>query len=144
MIEDEDIPYLVWDTYQIAKDRAAYLIEEGEFTDEDKAFEDACADSDHHTFEWEYLTEWLTELMQEINPDEIEWFVTGEGLGWQRRSGHKTVQATTGEKLLQEILPNTECTFSIYKEEGQLRLVNSHHDAMGEVYIIRPQEGDEG
>tara|TARA_R110002126_G_scaffold45447_1_gene128836 strand:- start:368 stop:805 length:438 start_codon:yes stop_codon:yes gene_type:complete len=136
----EETPYLTWDTCDVVDSRVDDLLEQGEFESEDAARDDACSDADIYVWAWDDLVEDLTELMKEINPDELEWHVEAEGLGWQRRSGHRTFSATDGTELLRGILPDTECTFQIYKEEGQLRLVNSHHDAMGEVYIISPQK----
>ena len=80
----------------------------------------------------------LTTLMKELN-EEGEWHVEGEGLGWRRLSGHKDVDATTGRERLLQILPETTSTFRVYKRDDHLRIVNSHHDAMGEVYTISPK-----
>jgi hypothetical protein len=114
MSTTEEQPTLMWDPH-----------EDFEHPDDaDLYWDDLCAD--------------LTTLMKELNEDG-EWYVEGEGLGWRRLSGHKDVDATTGRELLLGILPETANTFQVYKRDDHLRIVNSHHDAMGEVYTIRPR-----
>ena len=131
---------LRWDTCQIAQDQAKHLVEEGEYEDEDKAFQDACADSDLYEMEWEYLCECLTEWMKEINPDG-SWDAEVTGFGWRRLSGRKALEAGDGRTLLLEILPRTECTFTIHHRGDHIALENAHHDAPtgGEWYHIRPR-----
>lgn len=140
----EQLPIIVWDTCEIAQNHVNQRKEEEPDLDEDEAFAEACADSDIYEWEWDYITEYLTEKMKEINPEDRKWYCEAAGLGWRRLNGHKTFQATTGEELLRAILPDTECTFQIYVEgEGDkqtLRIVNSHHDAMGEVYEVYLEE----
>lgn len=138
--------FLVWDTYEITQAQANFLQEENEELDDDTAFSQACEDYDLLTHEWDYLTEALTEKLQEINPNG-RWRCDASGLGWQRRSGYKHFEADDGQAFLRAILPDTECTFQIYLEgegdEQTIRIVNSHHDAMGEVYEIRKDTEDE-
>ena len=99
-------------------------------------------------------------MMQERNPDGDGWVAKARGLGWQKHEGRKQFQARTGAGLLRAILPRTQCTYSIYALEEEVekgaktpfltmkrrgrriirgfKIVNSHHDAMGEVYEILP------
>ena len=88
---------------------------------------------------WDNMTEALTEWMQEHNPDG-DWRAEVTGFGWQRQDGYKDFHAETGQKLLQDVLPNTECTFNVYDEGDHLSIENAHHDAPtgGEWYAIRP------
>jgi hypothetical protein len=143
----EDHAFLVWDHYEIAKAHAQYLREEDPELSDDDAYEQAASDSDIFEHEWDFLLECLGDKMAEINEGE-SWYCEGHGLGWQKRSGHMSFSASDGRGLLENILPRTECTFRIYvKGEGDeqyFKIVNSHHDAMGEIYIIRKDtEGDE-
>lgn len=140
--QSEPRPFIVWDTCEIAQNHVESLKEEDPELDEDQAFSDACADSWLYESEWDYITEFLTEKMKEINPDDRNWYCEAAGMGWRKRNGHKTFHATTGQELLRAILPDTECTFQIYLKQNEsdgekyLYIVNSHHDAMGEVYEI--------
>ena len=142
----EDNAYLVWDTYEVAKAQAEHLQEEDPDLSDDDAYEQASADEYLYECEWDYLLTCLTDKMEEVNPGG-QWRCEGSGLGWQKRSGWMEFSATNGRDFLQAILPRTECTFKIYLDgEGddqEIRMVNSHHDAMGEVYIIRPQAEEE-
>jgi len=93
------------------------------------------------SFEWEQMVEDLTNLMADCKT--TKWFCTGEGMGWQHCSGSKRFEAETGQALLTGFLPKTDCTFAFHRlPDGQkgFRVVNSHHDAMGEVYYIYPVE----
>lgn len=138
-------PFLVWDTYQIAKRQATYLVEIGEAADEDEGFSMACADSDLYTFEWEDLTDFLTETLKEINPDGY-WHAEVENFGWRRQSGYSDFKTTDGRMFLNKILPNTDCTFKVFLDADQtIRIQNFHHDAPtgNEWYTIRPAVDDE-
>lgn len=135
--------FLVWDRCEITEAHARYLREEDPELSEDEASDHAYEDPNLLGDEWDFLVTCLSDKMEEINPDGC-WKCSGSGMGWQHRSGHKTFQAQTGQALLDAILPNTACTFSLFIDgEGDaqtFRIVNSHHDAMGEVYEIAPEE----
>ena len=141
----EEQPYLTWDTCDIAQGQAAYLQEENPELSEDEAFQQACGDSNLYDMEWESLCDCLTELMERINPDGLEWRADVRNAGWQKRSGHKIFSANDGNKLLQEILPKTECTFKIYDRQDHIAIENAHHDSPmgGEMYYIRPIGDDD-
>ena len=140
---------IAWDTYDIARSLADETIEQLEhdenrtLTDDekDKIFEDVSGDSWLFEDEWNSEMEYLTEVMNRINPDGV-WWAEGSNLGWRHLSGHKAFEATTGKKLMEEILPKTDCTFKVYEvamEGGGsfLGIRNSHHDApMGEHYRL--------
>lgn len=66
------------------------------------------------------------------------WYIEGRNLGWRNRSGHKFAKISNGSEFMSEILPNTECTFYIEKNEDKtLTLYNYHHDApTGESYTL--------
>ncbi|MGD7035161.1 hypothetical protein [Methylotuvimicrobium buryatense] len=137
--QTSNVPILVWDTCDIALQQAQFLVESGEASDQDEGFTEACADSDLFTFEWEALTDCLTETMTSTNPDG-HWHAEVENFGWRRQNGGKYFKAENGRELLHELLPNTECTFKIFLEDGRLRIQNFHHDAPtgNEWYTVRP------
>lgn len=65
------------------------------------------------------------------------WFVSGEGMGWRKLSGFKIAKITDSDSFLR-ILPDTDCTFYVTKEDdGSLSVVNYHHDSpTGESYSL--------
>jgi len=87
---------------------------------------------------WEEKMVALTAYMDSINPSG-KWFVRGSKLGWRKKSGSKDVDATTAASLLDQILPKTDNTFKVYKANPGLRILNSNHDAMGEIYDVKPR-----
>lgn len=140
--EKLELPYVSWDTCTIAEGQAKWLIEcakeAGETLDEKKAFQQACEDSDLYAREWDDMCSSLTELMQRISPDYDYWAVRVTNFGWRKLDGYKEFRAEDGKKLLQEILPKTDCTFEIYDQGDSIRLANRHHDSPcgGESYTI--------
>lgn len=139
-------PWLIWDSYKLAERWAKANLEDQKenpdsYDEDDPTTEDGWMDvyyeSPHLSqSDWDHICSELTDWMD----GEDAWHCEADGIGWRKLSGSKDFQATSGEDLLRAVLPDTECTFSIYKEEDakMLRIVNSHHDAHGEVYLIIP------
>lgn len=126
-------PTLSWNTSQIIEDNANTRFDDGEYQTLEEAI-DACYNDDL-TFEWESLTDYLTELLD----GKEFWKIKGEKMGWRNLSGEKYLQASTGIELLRGILPNTDCTFYIHKNGKGFTIRNYHHDApTGEIYDIVP------
>jgi hypothetical protein len=143
--QTQPVPFLVWDTCAIAEHQAKFLVETGEAANEDEGFALACADSDLYTFEWEDLTECLTEALNEINPDGY-WHAEVANFGWRNQIGYSDFKATNGETFLSNILPDTDCTFNVFIDAGQtVRIRNYHHDAPtgNEWYTIRALSSSE-
>ena len=89
--------------------------------------------------EWDYFTETLTELLKKKAHDGNAWRVIAKATGWLKRDGYKYTLADTATELLQAILPDTDCTISVYNYENGYQIQASHHDApMGESYYITP------
>lgn len=138
-----------WDTYEIAKDNVEYVIQQSQedfeageidaVLTEDEALSQAYNDPVIYEMQWEWIQEQLNDWMKEYNPDFLNWCITGENMGWRRVSGAKEIpyrEAETAEDLIRKILPDTECSYTIYYSGESLWIVNSHHDASGEVYRI--------
>jgi hypothetical protein len=134
----ENRPILVWDTHDILVNQARYLVDEGQAKNEDEGFDMACQDQDLMAWEWECLTDELTETLKEINPGG-SWHAEVENFGWRRLSGYSNFKAEDGKEFLSSILPDTDCTFDIFLEaDNALKIHNFHHDSpTGEWYTIR-------
>ena len=134
-----------WDTCNIATQRAMDLIDqasdEGEHLDENAAFSMACEDTFYYQCEWEYLIEYLTELIAERNPGG-EWCCDMRSFGWRGVDGYKYFAASDGAELLAAVLPKCECTFKVFDYGKGFAIQNWHHDSpVGkEWYYIVPDE----
>ncbi len=147
-VEEKEQPILVWDTCDIISHRAEEIIQnaqdEGEeVPSEEEARDTAAEDSFAFELAWEDLVSYLTTIMEEVSPAGV-WDAEVNNFGWRSLDGRKAFKADTGSNFLREILPNTDCTFHIFKrvdEDGKPYLVirNWHHDSpMGnEYYYIR-------
>lgn len=82
------------------------------------------------------IAEQLSNLLSEY--DGTFWLVEASNLGWRKRSGHKFCKIEDGNDFIKKILPNTDCSFFITKnDDGSLSMVNYHHDApTGESYTL--------
>jgi hypothetical protein len=135
----QSAPLLVWDTCDIASRQSKHLVEIGEVDNEEKGFELACQDSDLLTFEWESLTECLTETLNSFN-SEGHWRADVENFGWLNQQGYTEFEADNGSDFLNNILPETDCTFRLFLEDERILIQNFHHDspAGNEWYTIQP------
>lgn len=87
---------------------------------------------------WENEMDYLTDIMNERHQTGY-WRIEGSNMGWMQRSGYKYLEASTGKELMDGILPDTDCTFEVYKYQRGYKIKNWHHDApMGESYIVLP------
>jgi len=144
-----EAPYSSWIELDITEAQAEFLQEQAEEEDEelseDKAFEQAASDVEHFEMRWDDLLDDLTELIREINP-RGDWKAEVQNFGWQHLNGEKTFEASTGQKLLREILPQTDCQFKVYRRTDKrtgreyIAINNCHHDSpyWQEWYYIYP------
>jgi hypothetical protein len=104
-------------------------------------FDEVSQDSDFFRQEYEFFCDDLTELLKSLCPDGY-FKVEVHNFGWQSQDGYKYMEARTGRDLLNGILPDTDCTFSIFKVKHgkQIAIQNSHHDSPygNEWYVIKP------
>jgi len=125
-------PYCAYDEDEIQEEQVKYLLErakdDGEELTEEEAKENAYNDIDLLNFAFDDVCEMLTDLMNEFDKGDHAWYATMSGFGWRGTSGSKTFQACRGKDLLREILPQTDCTFWIYKRDGYIAINNCHHD----------------
>lgn len=88
---------------------------------------------------WDCMLDALTDIMEykQRRYKCKDWFIEGQHMGWMNRSGLKISSAVSGEGLLSDILPKTDCSFTIFDTKmNELRITVYHHDApTGELYI---------
>ena len=85
--------------------------------------------TDCEDYEWDDLCRELEHYMDKFNPSGL-WYARVKNFGWMKREGHKRFQATKGIELLRQILPDTDCSFRIYKyRKNGFAINNSHHDS---------------
>lgn len=129
---------LSWDTLELAEYGLGWQKEMAEDLGEDPeaiTIEDIYNDPFFWQAEWENVCEELTELMD----GREYWKVSGTDMGWRKLSGQKYLSVDNGKALLAGVLPETECTWKLYKKGDGFIVKNWHHDApMGESYWIRP------
>jgi hypothetical protein len=123
---------LAWDTLAIIEGEVESRRESGEYPhlSDAELFRKVCEDHDLFRFHWRDLCGALTEMMEQRNPNGW-WYAEMENFGWRKLDGHKAFRAGTGEKLLRQILPDTECTFHVYDYAGGrgFAINNFHHDS---------------
>jgi len=129
-----------WNTLNIIQGQVDWLKETGDHPDktDDQLFQMASEDPDLFSIQWEYLCDYLTELMEKNSHG--GWMAEVKNFGWRSLNGHKYFEARTGRVLLQKILPKTECTFKVYRYGKGLAINNAHHDSptWNEWYYITP------
>jgi len=88
---------------------------------------------------WEDFIMELQNLLDKKNKD-IYWKAIVKNFGWRNQDGYKYFKSTTATDFLQQILPNTDCTFYIFNYRNGLAIRNYHHDSPtgNEVYYITP------
>lgn len=134
MEKTKDEPIIKWDVCEIAQafvdDRSANSdIEHYQDMTDEEMFADIMQDSFFWEIEWDCTAVYLTEIMKEINP-ELTWTANVINFGWRNSNGSTdTFKAETGNELLAKILPETECTFHIYKRDYGFEIWNAHHDS---------------
>jgi len=147
---------IYWDESQIISDEISYLMEEEDYS-EDEAIKIASENSFVLEDAWEFFKMNLDEMLEKVTSrfyhkvggkyDKAYFYVEGNNLGWRGRSGFKVVEASNGEEFLREILPETNCTFFIFRTDDkrtpEIIINNFHHDtrfagAAGEWYHIYP------
>ena len=127
-----------WDESEIFDSRVKDLMQES--LSEDEARNRMYKDADGYEIEWEDMCNYLSEVMAEKNKS-VYWKADVNGFGWRHLNGHKFFKAEKGVDLLRAILPNTDCTFYIYKHgRNGLKINNFHHDSPtgAEWYYVLP------
>ena len=140
-----------WDTSDIYEGQKQYLMEEdedtkaklksGELTVE-QLEKDIWEDQDLWDREYEDLCDNLTTEVKKISPNGY-FKATVTNFGWRNQNGYKYFKASNGRELLREILPNTDCTFTVFsvKHGKKLAISNAHHDQpvlYKEWYVVTP------
>lgn len=107
--------------------------------------EKAYLDYDGANWVYESFLEDFDNLINTVNPGSPKvWRVNMRNFGWMHEDGGGTITADNAKSLLQAILPNTDCSFKVYKEGRGIKINNAHHDAPtgGEMYYITPFDAE--
>lgn len=89
-------------------------------------------------WEWDDLMMYVTKLMGKTT----NWYAESKNFGWRGLDGHAVLlNMASAHRLITAILPNTDCTFEVYKygKKG-MAIRNWHHDSPtgNEWYYIVP------
>ena len=123
----------LWESPEVNKDGKKFVtaMKKAKLYDsfEKQVRDSVYGDSDWFQDSYQSMTEQLAEVMKKKNPDGY-WRGQVKNFGWRAVSGEKYFQANTGQELLDEVLPKTDCTFYIYDfgKDG-LAINNYHHDS---------------
>ena len=99
---------------------------------------EVCGDFDWES-EWEFMIDLLTDIIKRKNPIGY-WRAEVHNFGWRNSNGKAYIEAKDGQKLLEKVLPKTECTFKMYNYGRGIAIQNWHHDSPtgNEWYFIVP------
>jgi len=91
----------------------------------------------HSEYYWEDFIENISYQFQDYIGKEV--FVTCKNMTWRNLSGKKTFVIKEPTDIFFEIVPQTDLTFYLYKEDkDNYQAVITHHDSpMGETYNIK-------
>ena len=130
---------LVWDEHEIIKEQARYLLEEGEATDEKDAFEMACCDSDHISFEYDDFLEGFSAILKKLSK-KGRFHVEGRNMGWRHLSGELELDADDAHRFIDRTFPRTSEWTLQGEFDPALKCLTYrlyHHDApTGEHYTV--------
>ena len=133
--QQDEQPYLVWDyenSVQYGLEGYDEFYNEGVPKEKQIHGEELVAailsNESYFESEWEYLTESLTELMNQINPKNLPWKATVRNFGWRKLNGSSEIDASDGEEFLRLLLPDTECQYRIFDRKDHIAIQNWHHD----------------
>lgn len=137
-------PILSWDEDEIIEAEVKYQLEEQKAEPEEpQRTEDEIRkqtyEGDTLAWAWDDFEENLTELINKISPEGY-WSASVQGFGWKGLDGEKTFFADNASDFIHAILPQTDCTFYIYKTRHGLSINNFHHDSPTgkEWYYLEP------
>ena len=141
--------FTIWDEHEIYESNIEQRKEYWEDYFEEKPSDEEVEKSVYEdewliSNQWEYLLEDIQELMNWSNRNNYyknKWKVKVENFGWRNSDEEGTIEADDSQEFLRKILPNTDCTFHVFREgQNTIKIRNWHHDSpMGnEWYEIKP------
>lgn len=130
-------PILSWDELEILED----LAKSNNCNIDELKTQDI---KDEMGYQWECLTEFLTETLEEKSEDGY-WYVEVNGSGWRNLDGYAKLEINDGTDLIHKVLPDCDKTFHIYaRGKSGLSILCSHHDSpTGEWYYLTPMTFEE-
>ena len=82
-------------------------------------------------------------ILNKLKNKPTYWNVEVKNFGWSKLNGHKAFRAENGRAILMAILPETSCSFKIYRYGSKgFAINNAHHDSptWDEWYYITPRK----
>jgi len=134
-----------WDECKIIEDEIKFQLEEskeeiemGETTEE-SIRNSAYNDSYVMEINLNSFIEDLTTIMNKKCKTNC-WKVEISNFGWKNQNGNKVFKADDARELINNLLPNTPCTYKIYNYSNGLAIQNFHHDSPtgNEWYYLKP------
>ena len=138
----EKIPQLKWDTSEITRREINSLIKYNPELSEQEAFEQVCEETFLFSYEFDILLgafqKWIDELIKNTSLDGF--LCTAKNFGWRNSSGIAEIDTTNALGILSKILPDCECTYTIFNYKDYFEIQNAHHDSPtgNEWYILTP------
>lgn len=86
------------------------------------------------------LVEEETAAWLDRNPSAHGYLIEGAGMGWTKANGERDWDGR--EPLYRAVGVNAEWTQRYEFDSAEIRIVQSHHDAMGERYTVRVKTSD--
>lgn len=101
-------------------------------------------EEDDNQMSWDDMIMELSNILDDLRGGGF-WKATVENFGWRKMNGVKYFEAHNAGDFLRELLPNTECTFYVFKYKKGLKIRNYHHDSPtgDEVYTVLPIDENE-
>lgn len=95
-----------------------------DYTNTAKQLAEQYADEDN----WSEFLETFQDMLNELNPQDLEWHVEGTNLNWRGSSGSMDLSTNNAEDLLRKVSPVTDCHYRAYQEEAGFKLIIYSHD----------------
>ncbi len=87
--------------------------------------------------DWSEFLETFQDMLNDLNPQDLEWHVEGTNLNWRGSSGSMDLSTNNAENLLRKVSPKTDCHYRAYQGEAGFKLIIYSHDVpMGSVLLF--------
>jgi len=138
---EEIKPFAGYDELAITEAQVEFMKETGEYENltDDELYGIASQDSFIFADAWDDMLDTLDEQffnVQQVPVYEIE----GSNIGWQNLHGRGIREIQDARDFFRQVMPKTQITIRIYKEEERINIWCAHHDSpTGETYTVTPR-----